>query len=705
MKRALCFLIIFSVMASLAWPQEAGVKRLLVRGDHGYPPYEFLDDRGKPAGFNIDLIRAVSEAMGLEIDIELGPWNEVRHDLEQGRIDIVSGMIRSQARDRSVDFSSPFIVISHSIFVRKGSPIQALTDVRDKEILVQQGEIMHDFVLSNRLSHRISTVDKPLDALRILSSGRYDCALLDELQGLYEVRMHGLANIVTVGGPLGPGEYCFAVREGDTALASKLNEGLRIVISSGKYGRIYNKWFGPFEEERFARKLWRYAGAMAVPFTLILAAVLIWLWMLKRAVAAKTAELEGKVKECEQAENMAHESGALYRAIFENTGTASTIINNDTIISPVNTQWTVLTGYSKEECEGKKSWTEFVVEEDLARMRAYHAARRQEPGGAPSIYEFRLKDRSGRVHDCVNHVTMIPGTDRSVASVMDITERKKAEAALREARDKLEERVRERTADLQNANEELKKFAYFVSHDLRAPLINLKGFSAELRTTMEQIRPWMEECLSAQAGTGDESIHKAFNEEIPEALNFIEASVSRMDNLINAVLQLSRAGLRDLVLEMINMNVLVDYVIKSMEHQITASGTQVTVDELPYINADRTSMEQIMANLIDNAMKYLSPDRKGEIHITGEPTDESFIFHVRDNGRGIAPQDVSRIFELFRRVGEQNSPGYGMGLNYVQTLIRRHGGRIWCESEPGSGTTFSFTIAREVVTQEGENND
>jgi PAS domain S-box-containing protein len=514
--------------------------------------------------------------------------------------------------------------------------------------------------------------------------------------------MHGIDSIEAVGEPIGSNLYCFALREGDAALRHRLNEGLRVVNASGRYEEIYRKWFGDIEVERFAARMWRFAAAIAIPFSIIVVVMLLWSWTLRRTVKVRTEELSRKVSECEQAEDAARGSEALYRAIFEHTGNASILINKDTTIALTNTQWTALTGYTREECEGLRSWTEFVVPEDLERMKAYHAARRYDPADAPKIYEFRLIDRAGVVHDCINHVGMIPGTDRSVASILDITERKRAQEALREAHDLLEERVKERTRELREANEELKKFAYFVSHDLRAPLINLKGFSAELRSTIDEIRPALEGA-QVEAEKKDR-VFRAFQEDIPEALGFIETSVTRMDGLINAVLQLSRAGRRPLDRERIDMKALTETIIRSMEHQIEERQVAVQVEELPDVVADRISMEQIMGNLIDNAVKYLSPQRRGEVRISGERTQDASVFHVHDNGRGISREDAARIFELFRRVGAQDVLGFGMGLNYVQALVRRHGGRIWCESEPGVGTTFSFTIA-EALEPEEERDD
>jgi signal transduction histidine kinase len=173
-----------------------------------------------------------------------------------------------------------------------------------------------------------------------------------------------------------------------------------------------------------------------------------------------------------------------------------------------------------------------------------------------------------------------------------------------------------------------------------------------------------------------------------------------MDHFINALLKLSRLGRAELNLEPLNMGQLVDETLRTLAHRIEERRVQVTVDALPDVVADRTSMEQIMTNLLNNAVLYLEPARPGEITISGEPGDESTTFRVRDNGRGIASPDKDKIFAPFRRAGRQDVPGEGMGLAYVQTLVRRHSGQIWYDSEPGAGTTFSFTIANHLTTGE-----
>jgi len=104
---------------------------------------------------------------------------------------------------------------------------------------------------------------------------------------------------------------------------------------------------------------------------------------------------------------------------------------------------------------------------------------------------------------------------------------------------------------------------------------------------------------------------------------------------------------------------------------------------------------------LSNAVKYLDPQRPGKVEVTGEHANGETVFHVRDNGRGIADEEMDKVFAPFRRAGKQDVPGEGMGLPYVETMVRRHGGRIWCRSQPGVGTTFSFTLANRVGEAEG----
>lgn len=268
-----------------------------------------------------------------------------------------------------------------------------------------------------------------------------------------------------------------------------------------------------------------------------------------------------------------------------------------------------------------------------------------------------------------------------VCVAQDISERKQAE-----------EMLRRYTEELRDNNEELKGFAYIVSHDMRAPLVNIKGFSRELLDVLQELDARLQGAQSLVEEGERDRINTILRNEVPEALDFINSSVHRMDVMIKAVLKLSQLGRRETRTEPVKTDELVYGILKTMQHQLERGKVTVTVGDLPDLVMDRTAMEQIVGNLLDNAVKYLEPGRPGKLEITAEQGDGKTTFHCRDNGRGISHEDMAKIFELFRRAGRQDTEGEGMGLAYVKTLLKRFGGRIWCESQPGEGSVFSFTI-------------
>jgi PAS domain S-box-containing protein len=263
----------------------------------------------------------------------------------------------------------------------------------------------------------------------------------------------------------------------------------------------------------------------------------------------------------------------------------------------------------------------------------------------------------------------------------DVTERKKAE-----------EQLKRYAAELERSNEEVKNFAYIVSHDLRVPLVNLKGYTSELRSALGVIGSNFEAALPHLNDDKRSEVAMALHEDAPEALEFITNSVTRMDSFINAILMLSRLGRQDLKPEPLDMNALVKTTLETMSHQIKERGIKVHVGSLPQFVADRTAVERIVGNILSNAVKYVDPERPCSIEVAAEANNGETIFTIRDTGRGIAQEDMHKVFAPFRRAGKQDTQGEGMGLAYVQILVRRHGGRIWCESELGKGTTFTFTI-------------
>ena len=264
---------------------------------------------------------------------------------------------------------------------------------------------------------------------------------------------------------------------------------------------------------------------------------------------------------------------------------------------------------------------------------------------------------------------------------------------LRELNDTLEEQVATRTADLTRANEEIQRFAYIVSHDLRSPLVNVMGFTAELSAATGPLRELVDRVEAEAPAMLTADARVAAREDLPEAIGFIRTSTQKMDRLINAILKLSREGRRVLTPEPLDLVAVADGAVAAIRHVIDERGAVVTVERpMPRVGSDRLAVEQILSNLIENATKYLQPGRPGRITVSARATRGRVVVSVADNGRGIAGGDHQRIFDLFRRSGAQDQPGEGIGLAHVRALAYRLDGTIGVESVLGEGSTFRLDL-------------
>jgi|GEM_PF-698053 len=268
--------------------------RIIVGGESNNPPFSFLNEKGEPVGFSVDITRAIAKTMGMEVEIRLSLWADARKALENGKIDVILGMFYSEERAKIYDFSPPFVLISNAIFARKDSPpANSISDLRSKEIIVMRGEVMHDYIIKNRLTDRMLVTETPDDALRLLASGKGDYALVAQMLGFYWIKELKLSNIKTVGPSPEPFKNCFAVRKGNQILLSRFTEGLNILNQTGEYQRLYEKSLSVLEPTRITPVMvFKYAAIVVVPLILLLAVFLLWTLMLRTKVNEKTKELK-----------------------------------------------------------------------------------------------------------------------------------------------------------------------------------------------------------------------------------------------------------------------------------------------------------------------------------------------------------------------------------------------------------------------------
>lgn len=658
-------------------PYEITEKKSLVvvGADRNYPPFEFLDEEGTPVGFNIDLLKALADVMGLELQIKSGYWSEIRDAIENRELDMVSGMFYSPERDNVVDFSVPFLTVYQSLFIRKGTPIHSIEDLQGKEVIVQRGDIMHDYVASLNLTDKIIPVDDTVDGLRLLASGKHDCALLSKLQGQYLLKKYGITNVTTAGYAMLDREYCFAVANGDERLLSRLDQGLKILKAAGKYKDIREKWFGVIEKSPLEKYV-KIAGGVLAALLVLQIGSLLWNRSLRRHVRIKTRELETELNAHEHTLVALKDREAHLRALVESSSDAILTLDKQKFMVDCNPAFVRLLGHTKNEIEGKS--LKLILPVDANRKRFENAVFNliEKEGAWRDEWEFTRKDGSIIHMETTISEKILPDgrVEGYVAIMRDITKRKLAE----KEKSALE-------SQLQNVQkmEAIGALAGGIAHDFNNILSSIIGYTELSRRALPEESP--------------------INEDLYEVLD----AADKAKALVRQILTYSRQS--DQERRPVSLNTIIKGAVRLLWSSLPSSiEINVKIDADPdTVLADPTQVHQVLLNLATNAVHAIGKNSGVldiELHdfelkddeassIPAAVPGEHLELTVRDNGHGMDQSIMDRIFDPFFTT-KGRGEGTGMGLSVVHGIVKDHGGLIRVESELGKGTAFQVILPK-----------
>lgn len=666
-----CLTALLSLVLLVANAAQAAPRVVRV-GVYENPPKLLADAQGQPSGILGDLLREVARLENWTLQPVPCEWERCLQLLEDGEIDLMPDVAWSEARATRFDFHRiPALPSWSQLYRRSDVTLQSVLDLEGKRLVVLEGSVQQTHLaglLSGfGLRAELVPVKSFEDAFAMVAAGEADAVAANRYSGDGAASRHGLSATSLV---FLPSQLYFAADKGRHAdLLAAIDARLDAWQSDGSsfYFQTLARWGQNPDQPRVPQVFWWGLGAALA----LLALALGFVALLRREVARQTMALR------ESEERLRLAMMAANQGLYD-----LDLTTGEVQVSPA---YATMLGYDPRTFrESLEMWRERLHPEDKAvvsdNLEAYVSDRLPE-----YRVEFRLRTRMGAWKWVLSLGRILERAPdgrplRMLGTHTDIDAIKAAESALRELNAHLEARVAERTTELTAANQELETFAYAVSHDLRAPLRAMSGFSHALLEDHADVLP------------GDA---RAYVEQIITAGR-------KMSDLVEGLLALSRVTRGELRVDRVDVSALARQRLAELAASEPSRTAAVEVEPGLSVQGDQRMIASVLDNLLDNAWKYTGTTTQPTIRVQGCTADGMSGFCVTDNGAGFDMAHAARLFQAFQRLHRQDEfPGIGIGLATVQRIVRRHGGQIVAQGTPGQGATFSVLLpARAEQPQE-----
>ncbi|NOZ46684.1 MAG: transporter substrate-binding domain-containing protein [Chlorobi bacterium] len=669
-------LIVLVLVVKFTFSTNANIddKTYIFCVDKTSAPYEF---KAGPAitGFNVELLKAISAEMNFKVQFTTCDFDSIEIKRENKQIDGLTGLTLNKRNIDNYYTSEPFLDINFGIFLPENSNIRNLDDLKQKKIIVIKQSWIFDYLTNHHISENITTATNQKDALLLLKSGEYNCAVLRRLDGLYLIDKLKLKGIKIISSGLPAHKVQYAISKNSTLPISVINDGLRLVQVNGEYKKLYKKWFGVSTSTVYTNKILKYILWIAALILVLFAIIIVIIRYLRKQINLRTADLQKELQKRRETEKKLENERALLHAIINSIPDLIFYKNKELKYIGSNKAFNHFFGFKKEHINNK-------TDDELFSKEKAGGFKSKDLEILKENIEFKFKDWekniSGKSVLLETLKTSYKDKKGNLLGIVgishDITRNYLIEKELKIAKERAERADKLKSAFLAN-----------MSHEIRTPMNAILGFSDLL---------------------GDPDLTQDQREEFIE---LITSSGNELINLIDDIIDISKieSGQINITKSNFQLNKIFDELLikfktskKKMnkEHIEIICVRGVTENNFT-INSDQFRLKQILSNLLSNALKFTNT---GTIEFGYKTNIEEKILtmYVKDTGIGIARDKFKLIFQRF---GQINSPargkhsGTGLGLPISKNLVELLGGTIKLESELNKGSTFTFTIPLAIV--------